>query len=155
MTANNTQRRKHHANNRKIPYYLTFSSASSRRFAAKNARLIYKISSLQARRFHFRIGTGRPNRGVHGRGKVSFASRAAVQFPRDVSISVGRRAPFRRIRFHDPLHTPPFPSHHRDTYRRCQIPLFSIRWWINSSYSKTIAPSTIAVCIPIGSIDFR
>lgn len=57
-----------------------------------------RVSVYKRRRFHFRIGTADDRIAVHDRGKVSFAY-AAVQFPRDVSISIGRRAPFRCIQF--------------------------------------------------------
>lgn len=94
-------------------------------------------SPVYKRRFHFRVRIGRPNRTECT--AVERFRLPLVQFPRDVSISVGRRAPFRCIQFRDPLRPPPLPPSHphlRDTYRRCQIPLFSIRWWINSSYPK-------------------
>lgn len=109
----------------------SFNGAASNRVVAKSAGLIYKGFGLQAATLPF------PRRDprritVHDRGKVSFAY-AAVQFPRDVSISVGRRAPFRCIQFRG---APFIPPSRRDTYRQCQIPLFSIRWWINPSYPK-------------------
>lgn len=68
-------------------------AASDRILLAKSAGLIYKSFSVyERRRFHFRIV-------VHDQGKVSLAYARRVQFPRDVSISAGRRASFRCIQF--------------------------------------------------------
>lgn len=86
------------ANNRKIPCGLSTArprTASSR----KVPDWFIRVSVYKRRRFHFRIGTRRqPNRSAHHQEKVSFAY-AAVQFPRDVSISAGQRASFRCIQF--------------------------------------------------------
>jgi len=119
----------------------SFNSAASNRVVTKSIGLIYKGFGLQATTLPF------PRRDSPTKSQCTAVPRkgfaftyATVQFPRDVSISVGRRAPFRCIQFHEtPFILPPF----RDAYH--QILLFSIRWWINPLLPKTIVLSTIVV----------
>ena len=104
-------------------YIRSFNSAVSNRVVTKSIGLIYKGFGLQATTLPF------PRRDSPTKSQCTAVPRkgfaftyATVQFPRDVSISVGRRAPFRCIQFHE---TPFIPPPFRDAYH--QILLFSIR----------------------------
>lgn len=145
--------------NREILYYLTFSGATSSR---KNAPDWFIRFPVYKRRFHFRAGTGptesqsaRPWKGFVCLSYKPFNFRATFQF---LSADARSFAVFNST--FPPSHAPCPPSspHHRDTYRRCRIPLFSIRWWINSAYPKlSCAVYDCLYTMPVldGSLDFR
>lgn len=111
----------------------SFNSAASNRVVTKSTGLIYKGFGLQATTLPFprRDPPTTKSQCTAAPAKGFAFTYATVQFPRDVSISVGRCTPFRCIQFRE---TPFIPSPFRDTYR--PILLFSIRWWINPSYPK-------------------